>query len=85
LNGVSFLDGTNYPYKKICMSAFLQSIGYRVWDICLDAAFNVASARITLIQVEFHDSNEKTRNALFSCLSMAEFERVGHLATTYKI
>jgi hypothetical protein len=25
-----FFDGTNYPYFNIHMSAFLQSIGYRV-------------------------------------------------------
>jgi hypothetical protein len=24
-------DGTNYPYSKIHMYVFLQSIGYRVW------------------------------------------------------
>jgi hypothetical protein len=51
------------------MYVFLQSIGYRVWEICLDVAFNAASERITLIQVKFHDSNNKARNALFSPLA----------------
>jgi hypothetical protein len=69
-----FFDGANYPYWKIHMSLFLQSIGYRVWDICLDVAFNAASERINPIQVEFHDSNNKDRNTLFSCLSLGEFE-----------
>jgi hypothetical protein len=31
------------------MSAYLQSIGYKVWEIYLDVAFDAASARITLI------------------------------------
>jgi hypothetical protein len=64
---------------------FLQSIGYRVWEICLDAAFDVLTDRITLIQIEFQDSNNKPRNALFSCLSPAEFDRVGHLAMVHEI
>jgi hypothetical protein len=80
-----FFNGMNYPYWKIRMSAFLQSIGYRVWEICLDVAFDAASPRITPIQLEFHDSNNKARNALFSCLSLAEFERVGHLPTAHEI
>jgi hypothetical protein len=70
---------------KLRMSAYLQSIGYKVWETCLDVAFNVASQRITPIQVEFHVSNNKARNALFSCLSLGEFERVGHLATAHEI
>jgi hypothetical protein len=37
-----FFDWTNYPYWKICMSTHLQSIGYKVWEICFDVAFNAA-------------------------------------------
>jgi hypothetical protein len=37
------------------------------------------------LKIEFHDSNNKDRNALFSCLSLSEFERVGHLGTAHKI
>jgi hypothetical protein len=51
------------------MSVFLQSLRYQVLEICLDVAFNAARERITPIQVEFHDSNNKARNTLFSCLS----------------
>jgi hypothetical protein len=80
-----FFDETNYPYWKIHMSAFLQSIGYRVWEICLDATLDGQSAQITPIQLEFHDSNNKAQNAMFLCLSLAEFERVGHLATAHEI
>jgi hypothetical protein len=35
--------------------------------------------------MEFHNSNNKARNALFLCLSLGEFERVGHLSTTHQI
>jgi hypothetical protein len=80
-----FFDGTNYPYWKIRTSAYLQSISYRVWQICLDAIFDATSDRITPIQMEFHDSNNKARNTLFSCLSFGEFERVGHLNMAHQI
>jgi hypothetical protein len=75
-----FFDGT-----KIRMSAYLQSISYWVWEICLDAIFNATSDRITPILMDFHDSNNKARNALCSCLSLGEFERVGHLTTAHQI
>jgi hypothetical protein len=35
--------------------------------------------------VDFHDSDNKARNALFLCLSLVEFERVGHLAMAHEI
>jgi hypothetical protein len=43
-------DGKNYPYWKICMSAYLQSIWYKVWEICLDITFDATSAWVTSIQ-----------------------------------
>jgi hypothetical protein len=72
-----FFDGTNYPYLKIRMSAYLQSIGCRVWEICLDAAFDAESAWITRIEMEFHDSNDKlaTLCSDASCLlSLSELD-----------
>ena len=45
--------------------------------------FDAASAQVT--QLEFYDSNNKAQNALFSYLSLAEFKRVGHFATTHEI
>jgi hypothetical protein len=47
--------------------------------------FDVQSAWITPIKLEFHESNNKARNTLFSCPSLADFERVGHLATAHRI
>jgi hypothetical protein len=67
------------------MSTYLQSISYRVWEICLDANFDATSVRITPIQMEFHDSNNKAQNTSFSCLSLGEFERVGHLTMAHQI
>jgi hypothetical protein len=49
----------------------------------LGGSATATSDRITPIQMEFHDSNNKSRNTLFSCLSLGEFERVGHLTTAH--
>jgi hypothetical protein len=65
------------------MFAYLQSISYQVWEICLDANFDATSDQITPIQMEFHDSNNKAQNALFLCLSLGEFERVRHLSMAH--
>jgi hypothetical protein len=67
------------------MSAYLHSIGYRVWEICLDHTYEVQGARITPLQIEFHDLNNNSHNALFSYLSLFKFERVRHLGTAHKV
>jgi hypothetical protein len=56
------------------MSMFLKSIGYQVWEIFLNVAFIVVSEQNTPIQVVIRDSDNKARNALFSCLTLSEFE-----------
>ena len=76
----SFFDGTNYPYLKIRMSAYLQSIGSHVWEICEDADYVVLAARIGQEQIDQHEANSKARNAIFSCLSLSKFEWLSHLA-----
>ena len=74
-------DGTNYPYWKIRMSAYLQSIGSRVWEICEDQTYVVLAVRVGQEQIDRHEANCRARNALFSSLSLSEFDRVSHLAT----
>ena len=80
-----FFDGTNYAYWKIRMSAYLQSLGASIWDICNSADYVVLAARVSQQQIDEHDANSRARNALFSCLSMSEFDRVSHLATAREI
>lgn len=80
-----FFDEANYPYQKICMLAYLQSIGFWVQEICLNHTYEIQNVRITPLQIEFHESNNKAQNELFSCLSVYEVERVGQLGTTHEI
>ena len=62
------------------MSAYLQSIGSPVWEICEDADNVVLVARIGQEQIDQHEANGKARNAIFSRLSLSEFEWMSHLA-----
>ena len=67
------------------MSAYLQSIGASIWDIFNSTDYVVLAARATQHQIDGHDANSRARNALFSCLSMREFDRVCHLAMDREI
>ena len=71
-----FFDGTNYPYWKIRKSVHLQNISSWVWEICEDTDYMVLAARIDQEQMDQHEANSKSRNAIFlTCrfLSLIEF------------
>ena len=61
------------------MSTYLQSIGSQVWEICEDADYVVLAARNGQEQIDQHKANSMSRNAIFSCLSLSEFEWLSHL------
>ena len=67
------------------MSAHLQGIDSRVWEICEDQAYTVLAARVGQEQIDQHNANCKARTVLFSSLSLPEFERVQDLATAREI
>ena len=60
-----YFDGTNYPYWKIHISAYLQSISSRVWEICEDEHYEVLAARVIQEQIDQYEANSKARNAIF--------------------
>ena len=78
-------NGMDYPYWKIRMIAYLKSISSRVWEICENECYEVLAARVGQEQIDQHEANSKACNALFSCLSPTEFNRVSHHATTREI
>jgi len=80
-----YFDGTNYPYWKIRMCTYLQSIGSCIWEICENVHYEVLAARVGQEQVYQHEANCKARNALFLCLSPTEFDRVSHRAMAQEI
>ena len=80
-----WFDGTNYPYWKIQMRAYLNSIRSSVWEICENTEYVVLAARVGQIQIDQHKANSKARNALLASISLPEFERVSELETTREI
>jgi hypothetical protein len=82
-----FFDGTNYPYWKIRMSAYLQGIDWLVWEIYEDATYVVleSRARVTQDQKDQHNANSRARAVLFSSLLLSEFERVSDCTTAREI
>ena len=80
-----FFDGTNYPYWKIRMSAHLQGIDWKVWEICENANYVVLEARITQDEIDQHNANKKAHSVIFLSLSLSEFERVSDYMTAREI
>jgi hypothetical protein len=78
-------DGKNYPYWKIRMSAHLQGIDSRVWEICENADYVVLATRVDQAQIDQHKANNTARTILFSALSMEQFERVSDCPTAREI
>jgi hypothetical protein len=60
-----FFEGTNYPYWKIHMSVYLQSINSRVWEICEDEHYEVLAAHVGQEQMDQHEPNSKARMQSF--------------------
>ena len=56
------------------MSAHLQGIDWKVWEICENANYIVVDTHNTQDQIDQHNTNSKARNVLFSSLSLSEFE-----------
>lgn len=82
---VSFFNETNYVYWKIRMSAYLQSINPRVWDIFLDEEYAVFATRVSQHKIDQYDANSKAGNTLFASLCLIEFDCVSCLDTTHAI
>jgi len=69
-------NGMDYPFWKIRMTAYLQSISSRVWEICENERYEVLAARVGQEQIDQQEANSKARNALsrvFRLLSLIVF------------
>ena len=56
------------------MSAHLQGVDWKVWEICENANYVVLDAHNTQDKIDQHNANTKARSVLFSSLSPSEFE-----------
>ena len=78
-------DGTDYDYWKVRMRAYLLSLGFEVWEICVDPDYVNLAVCTTELQVRRHEYNSKAYNALIACLARPEFDRVSYLLTAREI
>jgi len=85
LGKIPVFSGEDYPYWKVRMRAFFQSMGAEVWDITKNQAYVVLAARVTPLQVTEHEANAKAINALFADVSREEFSRVHGFQKAHKI
>ena len=69
----------------IRMSAHLQGIDWKVWEICENANYIVLDAHNTYGQIDQHNTNSKAHSVLFFSLSLSEFERVSDCTTAREI
>ena len=47
LGKIPVFSGEDYAYWKVCMRAFLQTMGAKVWDMTKNQAYEVLAVRVT--------------------------------------
>ena len=78
-------DGTNFVYWKVRVTAYLQSLGTKFWDI-IDTGYTFPSAtRTDPAEKKQFETNAKVVNTLLGCLSQSEFVKVMQYKTAYKM
>jgi len=69
-------DGANFVYWKVRVTAYLQSLGTKFWDI-IDTGYTFPSETpIDLAGKKQYKTNAKAVNTLLGCLSQSEFVKV---------
>jgi len=64
-------DGTNFIYWKVRFTAYLQSLGTKVWDI-IGTGYTFPSATPTdPVEKKKYETNAKEFNTLLGCLSQS--------------
>ena len=81
LNAPPYFDGSNYPFWKVRMRAFLCSIDEAVWDAVEICWTKPEAAKSTWDKAAFAASNvnSKALNAIFCGVSPDEFHRISHI------
>eukprot|EP00253_Pinus_taeda_P016456 PITA_16456 len=70
------LDGSNFVYWKVRITAYLQSLGIEVWDI-VETGYTFPSATpIDTASKKQYETNENAVNTLLGSLSQSEFIKV---------
>ena len=79
-------DGTNYAYWKVCMRAFLQSLGEKVWQVVEIGWTKPKEASVDWDDAKIKAANFNSRalNALLSVVTNEEFKKISSTETAKK-
>ena len=78
-------DGANFVYWKVRVTAYLQYLGTKVWDI-IDTGYTFPSATPTdPAEKKQFETNAKVVNTLLGCLSQSKFVKVMQYKTAKEI
>ena len=67
------------------MSAHLQGIDWRVWEIYEDPNYEVLAAHVSQEKIDQHNANSRACSVLFLSLLLSKFERVSDCTTAREI
>ena len=76
-------DDTNYAYWKVCMRAFLQSLGERVWQV-VEIGWTKPKEAPTdcdVAKIKVANFNCRALNAIFSVVMNEEFKKISSTET----
>ena len=81
LNAPPYFDGSNFPFWKVRMRAFLCSIDESVWDAVEIGWTRPEEAKSTWDKAALaaSNANSKVLNAIFYGVSPDEFHRISHI------
>ena len=78
-------DGTDYPYWKARMSAFLKGKGIAIWNITIDTTYVIPADPSNAAHATKYENNNKAVDFLFAALSKSEFDRVSDKQVAHEI
>ena len=81
LNAPPYFDGSNYPFWKVQMRAFLCSIDESIWDAVDVGRIRLEATKSTWDKAALTaaNANNKALNAIFCGVSPDEFHRISHV------
>ena len=78
-------DGTDYPYWKARMTAFLKGKGIAIWNITIDTTYVIPADPSNAAHATKYENNNKAVDFLFAALSKSEFDRVSDKQVAHEI
>src|ERR1700733_7349736 len=78
-------DGTNFNYWKVRVTAYLQSLGTKVWNIVETGYAFPSTTPTDADEKKNYETNAKAVSTLLGCISQTEFMKVMHYKSAKEI